>query len=93
MLDQNGIDFAAIELLKASAIQIQKREIQTNCDQLQILNFPSESIGFFGVFDVLEHMGNPGQLLAEMYRTLGRGGYQLVTTPCDRWLGDGQLQD
>jgi len=85
-LAQNGIDVAAIEPLKAGAKQIQKRGIQTICGRLEIVNFPSESIKSFGVFDVLEHIENPSQLLDEMYRTLEPGGYLLVTVPCGQWL-------
>ena len=85
-LAQNGIDVAAIEPLKAGAIQIRKRGIQTICGRLEIVNFPSESIKSYGVFDVLEHIENPSQLLDEMYRTLEPGGYLLVTVPCGQWL-------
>lgn len=85
-LAQNGIEVTAIEPLKAGATSIQKKGIQTICGRLEIVNFPPESIKAYGVFDVLEHIENPNQLLDEMYRTLEPGGYLLVTVPCGQWL-------
>jgi SAM-dependent methyltransferase len=85
-LAQNGIELTAIEPLKAGAKSIQRRGVQTICGRLEIVNFPPESINAYGVFDVLEHLENPSQLLDEMYRTLEPGGYLLVTVPCGQWL-------
>ena len=85
-LAQNGIEIAAVEPLKAGAMAIQKKGVQTICGRLEIVNFPPESIKAFGVFDVLEHIENPSQLLDEMYRTLEPGGYLFVTVPCGQWL-------
>ena len=85
-LARNGIEVTAIEPLKAGAISIQKKGIQTICGRLEIVNFPPESIKAYGAFDVLEHIENPSQLLDEMYRTLQPGGYLLVTVPCGQWL-------
>ena len=85
-LAQNGIEITAIEPLKAGAMSIQKKGVQTICGRLEIVNFPPESIKAYGVFDVLEHIENPNQLLDEMYRTLEPGGYLLVTVPCGQWL-------
>ncbi len=85
-LAQNDIEVTAIEPLKVGATSIQKKGIQTLCGRLEIVNFPPESIKAYGVFDVLEHIENPNQLLDEMYRTLEPGGYLLVTVPCGQWL-------
>ena len=85
-LAQNGIEITAIEPLKAGAMSIQKKGVQTICGRLEIVNFPPESIKAYGVFDVLEHIENPIQLLDEMYRTLEPGGYLFVTVPCGQWL-------
>lgn len=85
-LAQNGIEITAIEPLKAGAMAIQKKGVQTICGRLEIVNFPPESIKAYGVFDVLEHIENPIQLLDEMYRTLEPGGYLFVTVPCGQWL-------
>ena len=85
-LAQNGIDITAIEPLKAGAKSIRKKGVQTICGRLEIVNFPAESIKAYGVFDVLEHIENPSQLLDEMYRTLEPGGYLFATVPCGQWL-------
>ena len=85
-LAQSGIEIAAVEPLKAGAMAIQKKGVQTICGRLEIVNFPPESIKAYGVFDVLEHIENPSQLLDEMYRTLEPGGYLFVTVPCGQWL-------
>ena len=85
-LAQNGIEIAAVEPLKAGAMAIQKKGVQTICGRLEFVNFPPESIKAYGVFDVLEHIENPSQLLDEMYRTLEPGGYLFVTVPCGQWL-------
>jgi len=85
-LVRNGIEVVAIEPLKVGATSMQKKGIQTICGRLEIVDFPPESIKAYGVFDVLEHIENPNQLLDEMYRTLEPGGYLLVTVPCGQWL-------
>lgn len=85
-LAQNGIEVTAIEPLKAGAKSIHTKGIQTICGRLEIVNFPPDSIMAYGVFDVLEHIENPSQLLDEMYRTLKPGGYLLATVPCGQWL-------
>jgi SAM-dependent methyltransferase len=85
-LAQNGIEVVAVEPLRAGAESIQKKGIRTICGRLESVNFPTESIEVFGVFDVLEHIENPNHLLNEMYRTLKPGGYLLVTVPCGQWL-------
>ena len=85
-LVQNGIEIIAIEPIKAGAMSIQKKGVQTICGRLEIVNFPPDSIKAYGVFDVLEHIENPSQLLDEMYRTLEPGGYLFVTVPCGQWL-------
>lgn len=85
-LAQNGIEIIAIEPIKAGAMSIQKKGVQTICGRLEIVNFPPDSIKAYGVFDVLEHIENPSQLLVEMYRTLEPGGYLFVTVPCGQWL-------
>lgn len=85
-LAQNGIEIIAIEPIKAGAMSIQKKGVQTICGRLENVNFPPESIKAYGVFDVLEHIENPSQLLDEMYRTLESGGYLFVTVPCGQWL-------
>lgn len=85
-LAQNGIEIIAIEPIKAGAMSIQKKGVQTICGRLKNVNFPSESIKAYGVFDVLEQIENPSQLLDEMYRTLEPGGYLFVTVPCGQWL-------
>ena len=85
-LAQNGIDVVAIEPLKAGATTIQNKGVQTICARLETLNFPTNTIKAYGVFDVLEHIEDPRQLLDEMYRTLDPGGYLFVTVPCGQWL-------
>jgi SAM-dependent methyltransferase len=85
-LAQNGIDVVAIEPLKAGAATIQNKGVQTICARLETVNFPKGSIKAYGVFDVLEHIEDPSQLLDEMYRTLEPGGYLFGTVPCGQWL-------
>jgi SAM-dependent methyltransferase len=85
-LVRNGIQAVAIEPLKAGAKIIQDKGVQTICGQLEAVSFPEDSIETYGVFDVLEHLENPSQILQEMYRTLKPGGYLFVTVPCGHWL-------
>lgn len=63
-----------------------KDGIRTYVGTLESLNLPSNSLYAVGVFDVLEHLEKPKDLLAEVYRVLKPGGICLVTVPAHEWL-------
>jgi len=53
---------------------------------LEDLGLPDSSIGAVGLFDVIEHLPAPNELLSEVARVLSPGGALLVTVPAYSWL-------
>lgn len=53
---------------------------------LEFLKLPDESIKILGVFDVIEHLKSPEELLWEIHRVLQPGGQLICTVPAYQWL-------
>ena len=49
-------------------------------------NFHPESVPAVGLFDVIEHVENQAELLAEIHRVLAPGGLVFLTVPAYQWL-------
>jgi hypothetical protein len=49
------------------------------------LSFPDEAFNVIGTFDVLEHVPNYRQALAEFFRCLRAGGTLIITIPFSLW--------
>jgi SAM-dependent methyltransferase len=60
--------------------------VRTYLGTFESLKLPSNSLAAIGVFDVLEHLDNPEELLSEIYRVLKPGGQLLVSVPAHQWL-------
>ena len=58
----------------------------TLCGTLQDLVLPSNCLDSIGLFDVLEHLAEPRELLSEVRRVLKPRGYVLATVPAFNWL-------
>lgn len=85
-LSSAGIGVIGIEPLLQGAVITSQNGIRTYVGTLESLNLPSNSLYAVGVFDVLEHLEKPKDLLAEIYRVLKPGGICLVTVPAHEWL-------
>lgn len=55
------------------------------CGDARALPFPDEQFDIVTLFDVLEHIVEDGDAVAEALRVTRRGGYVLVTTPTAEW--------
>lgn len=85
-LSSAGIGVIGIEPLPQGAVITAQNGIRTYVGTLESLNLPSNALHAVGVFDVLEHLEKPKDLLAEIYRVLKPGGICLVTVPAHEWL-------
>ena len=81
-----GIEVIPVEPLRSGALTLSKNSFATFQATLEDLNFPDNSIGAIGAFDVLEHLENPSQVLAEIYRILQPGGIFICSVPAYQWL-------
>lgn len=85
-LRNRGIEVIPIEPLRSGALTLSKNGFATFQATLEDLSFPDNSIGAIGAFDVLEHLENPSELLAEIYRILVPEGYFVCSFPAYQWL-------
>lgn len=85
-LRNRGIEVIPIEPLRTGALTLTKNGFATFQATLEDLCFPDNSIGAIGAFDVLEHLENPSQLLAEIHRILQPGGIFICSVPAYQWL-------
>jgi SAM-dependent methyltransferase len=85
-LRNRGIEVIPIEPLRSGAVTLSKNGFVTFQATLEDLSFPDNSIGAIGAFDVLEHLENPSQLLAEIHRILQPGGIFICSVPAYQWL-------
>lgn len=69
--------------LNEDVVESAKREygIDAKVGTLDSMKFPSGHFSAVTLFDSIEHMGNPGNVLTEIYRILRPGGLLLLTTP------------
>jgi ubiquinone/menaquinone biosynthesis C-methylase UbiE len=85
-LSNAGIDVVAVEPLKAGAEASARLGVASFCGILQDLQLPDACIPAVGVFDVLEHLEHPEDLLKEIHRVLQPNGLLVVTVPAMQWL-------
>lgn len=81
-----GIDVVSVEPLPDGARQIAAMGAPVLCSTLQELALPTGSLRAVGMFDVVEHLEHPEELLAEVRRVLEPGGWLAVTVPAYQWL-------
>jgi SAM-dependent methyltransferase len=77
-----GFDVVSVEPLIEGATAI--RELGGEavfCGSLQALHLPDDSLRLVGLFDVIEHLAEPQDLLHEVHRVLEPGGLVVVTVP------------
>ena len=85
-LSQAGIDVVAVEPLIAGAEASAQQGITSFCGTLEDLQLPDECLPAIGLFDVLEHLERPEELLREAHRVLQPDGMLVVTVPAMQWL-------
>lgn len=85
-LNQAGIDVVAVEPLKAGAEASARNGITSFCGTLEDIGLPDDCLPAIGLFDVLEHLERPEELLKEAHRVLQPNGILVVTVPALQWL-------
>jgi SAM-dependent methyltransferase len=81
-LTHAGYEVVGVEPLDAGARAIAQLGVGTVfCASLDQLHLPPGSIATVGLFDVIEHLGEPDVLMAEVRRVLEPGGRVVVTVP------------
>jgi SAM-dependent methyltransferase len=84
---RNGIETIAVEPGLAGARNCAARGIKVAfAGHLAQLALPSESVAAVGLFDVIEHIEDPSELLAEVNRVLKPGGWCVLTVPALQFL-------
>ena len=85
-LRKNGKIVIGVEPLRRGIEALAKDGIIGYWGTLEDLAFPNSSIDAIGLFDVLEHLEDPGVVLSEIRRVLRPGGLLIVTVPANQWL-------
>lgn len=75
-----------VEPLKSGASTLAKLGFTTFWGTLESLQLPNSSVQAIGLFDVLEHIEDPAEILSEVNRCLEPGGYLILTVPANNWL-------
>jgi 2-polyprenyl-3-methyl-5-hydroxy-6-metoxy-1,4-benzoquinol methylase len=85
-LKRAGVAAIGIEPLTTGTESLAYNGITTYEGTLEDLLFPDSSIDAIGIFDVLEHLEHPENLLVEIFRVLKPGGLLIVSVPANQWL-------
>jgi ubiquinone/menaquinone biosynthesis C-methylase UbiE len=86
LLKNYGTSVIAIEPLEQGTLVTANSGIRSYVGTLDKLQFPKNSIKCIGIFDVLEHLENPNEVLDEIYRVLEPGGLLVTSVPAHQWL-------
>lgn len=86
LLKNYGTAVIAIEPLEQGTLVTSSSGIRSYLGTLDRLQFPKNSIRCIGIFDVLEHLENPNEVLDEIYRVLQPGGLLVTSVPAHQWL-------
>ncbi len=85
-LEEHGLSVVAVEPHRLGAKSIAHLGIPSFCGTLEDLQLPAGALPAIGMFDVLEHLEHPADLLAEVHRVLEDRGVVVVTVPAHPWL-------
>ena len=80
-LGKRGIEVVSVEPLPEGAVAIASAGGEVFCSTLQELELPPNSIRAISLFDVLEHLDKPEELLREIHRILEPEGLLIITVP------------
>ncbi len=81
-----GVEVFSVEPLPEGAREIAHLGGEVFCGTLQDLALPPGSLPSVGLFDVLEHLDDPSDLLGEVARVLRPSGMLVLTVPAYQWL-------
>jgi SAM-dependent methyltransferase len=81
-LARAGFDVVSVEPLIEGATAIRQLGGEAVfCGSLEALRLPDHSLRLVGLFDVIEHLAQPADLLNEVQRVLEPGGLVVITVP------------
>jgi len=81
-LAQAGYEVVSVEPQRVGAAAIAElRCSAVFCGSLESLGLPAHAIEIIGLFDVIEHLDDPGALITEATRVLEPAGVVVVTVP------------
>lgn len=81
-----GFTVIGIEPLISGTRSLAKSGLMAYQGTLSDLALPSSSIEAIGIFDVIEHLEDPSDVLTEIRRVLKPGGVLIITVPANQWL-------
>ncbi len=81
-----GIDVVAVEPILPAAISAAESGLTVIRGSLESLQLPDASIESVGLFDVLEHLPEPDDLISEVARVVRLNGLLVVTVPAFQFL-------
>ena len=76
-----GCTVVAVEPSISGAAAAARGGIPSIASSLESLNLPTRSLSTIGLFDVIEHLKEPQELLAECHRVIKPGGCLFLTVP------------
>lgn len=76
-----GCTVVAVEPGISGAAAAARGGIPSIASSLESLNLPTRSLSAIGLFDVIEHLKEPRELLAECHRVIEPGGCLFLTVP------------
>lgn len=80
------INSICVEPLENGAQSLAKEGFIVFADLIENLKLPAKSIGAFGLFDVLEHIEKPEEMLNHLHGKLQINGKLFITVPAHSWL-------
>jgi SAM-dependent methyltransferase len=86
-LSRGHFEVISVEPLANGARAIARHQMgEVFCSSLDQLHLPDRSLRIVGLFDVIEHIDDPVDLLAEVHRVLEPGGVVVLTVPAFQTL-------
>ncbi|MEO0015592.1 MAG: hypothetical protein RL589_73 [Actinomycetota bacterium] len=85
-LSKSGVVTIPIEPLYSGALSLARNGFHVYAQTLDQLKLPDNCLEAIGLFDVIEHLSNPQDILQEVHRVLKPGGLLLISVPAYQWL-------
>ncbi len=85
-LSKRGIVTIPIEPLYSGALSLARNGFHVYAQTLELLKLPDNCLEAVGLFDVIEHLSKPEDILEEVHRVLKPGGLLLISVPAYQWL-------
>ncbi len=85
-LSKSGIVTIPIEPIYSGALSLARNGFHVYAQTLDQLKLPDDCLEAVGLFDVIEHLSHPEDILEEVHRVLKPGGLLLISVPAYQWL-------